>query len=451
MICPSCNYDTTKRVCENCGVDISLFLGVNHLSDVMYNQGLQLANRRELTSAIQKLSYALELNKNNIDARNLLALIYFEMGVVSEAIKHWVISSSLLREGNLAKNYLDSIQKNSAQLDKYIESIKEYNQALIYAKQKSEDMAIIQLKRALDHNPRFVDALNLQALCYLERGEKEKAFAQVEDALAIDVQNPTALYYNALMKRSPKPAKSEPKLKEKTRPISYKPAGNGFGFTDLISFALGIIITYFFVTLMIVPAKIETKNEQIKKLNSDYETLNTTYQKEISDYSQQLTLIEEREAGLKAENEQLNEKLQTQEKVQRIYSLNNLYLLGKVDEAADILYGMDVTVLPEEVTALAETLKSEALSKSSSENFTKGQKLFTAKNYAEAQQPLEKSLQYADKTLDYVDDIYYFLGIIAENMGEKEKAVGYYQSVVDNYPKSNYLNQTKNRLKALGY
>ena len=65
------------------------------ISNSFYNAGLERAKRRDLTGAVEYLKKCLNLNKYHIDARNLLGLIYYEMGEVSEALVQWVISMNL--------------------------------------------------------------------------------------------------------------------------------------------------------------------------------------------------------------------------------------------------------------------------------------------------------------------------------------------------------------------
>ena len=65
------------------------------LSNRYYNEGLEKAGIRDMTGAVQSLQLSLKLNKNNIDARNLLGLIYYETGEVVPALSEWVISKNL--------------------------------------------------------------------------------------------------------------------------------------------------------------------------------------------------------------------------------------------------------------------------------------------------------------------------------------------------------------------
>lgn len=71
----------------------------------------------------------------NIDARNLLGLVYFETGEVVEALTEWVISKNYQPRDNAASRYLNEIQNNPSRLDTINQTIKKYNQALLYCRQ----------------------------------------------------------------------------------------------------------------------------------------------------------------------------------------------------------------------------------------------------------------------------------------------------------------------------
>ena len=86
-------------------------------SNAYYNVGLEKANVRDLSGAIDSLKMSLRFNKRNTDARNLLGLVYCEMGEVVAALSEWVISKNYQPENNRASYYLDSIQQNKGKLE----------------------------------------------------------------------------------------------------------------------------------------------------------------------------------------------------------------------------------------------------------------------------------------------------------------------------------------------
>ena len=117
MICYRCGQDVgdAKR-CPNCGADLTVFWKVRRISNSYYNLGLQQAEVRNLSGAVESLKNSLKFNKYNIAARNLLGLVYHEMGETVAALSEWVISQSYQPDDNLANGYLDEIQKNSGQV-----------------------------------------------------------------------------------------------------------------------------------------------------------------------------------------------------------------------------------------------------------------------------------------------------------------------------------------------
>ena len=161
-----CNEPIAEEdaVCMNCGTDLRLYKRILHLSNSYYNAGLYKARVRDMTGAADCLRQSLKLNKKNIDARNLLGLIYYETGETVQALAQWVISTNYQPKKNIANSYLNEVQTNNTKLDLVDQTIKKFNQALLYCQQGSEDLAIIQLKKVLSMSPKLVKGHQLMAL-----------------------------------------------------------------------------------------------------------------------------------------------------------------------------------------------------------------------------------------------------------------------------------------------
>ena len=133
MICYRCGCTLSEHdFCTNCGADVALYKKILCISNRFYNDGLEKAQVRDLSGAIISLRQSLKFNKNNVEARNLLGLVYFEMGEVVAALSEWVISKNLRPKKNIADDYIDMIQTNQSRLDLINQTIKKYNQALTY-------------------------------------------------------------------------------------------------------------------------------------------------------------------------------------------------------------------------------------------------------------------------------------------------------------------------------
>ena len=196
MICFRCIDDAGNRlICPGCQADLSKIQKAVRISNSYYNDGLNKANVRNLSGAIESLRRSLKFYKYNTKARNLLGLVYYEFGEVVDALSEWVISTSYQPEDNPASRYLQSIRENRSQLEAVNQTIKKYNQALMYCRQGSKDLAIIQLKKVLSLNSNLGKGHQLRALLYLEDGQLEKAKKSLRNAGKIDTDNTTTLRY----------------------------------------------------------------------------------------------------------------------------------------------------------------------------------------------------------------------------------------------------------------
>ena len=112
MNCIVCHAQlTASDYCPKCGCNVKALKKVNALSNLYYNQGLEKAQIRDLSGAITCLKRSLKMNKLNIQARNLLGLVYFETGEVVAALSQWVISKNMMPQGNPAEGYIDRLRE----------------------------------------------------------------------------------------------------------------------------------------------------------------------------------------------------------------------------------------------------------------------------------------------------------------------------------------------------
>ena len=91
MECYNCGAKLGKGdICQNCGANVKIYKKIIMASNAYYNDALEKAAVRDLSGAIESLRTSLRFYKMNIDARNLLGLVYFETGEVVEALTEWV-------------------------------------------------------------------------------------------------------------------------------------------------------------------------------------------------------------------------------------------------------------------------------------------------------------------------------------------------------------------------
>ena len=196
MNCINCGLEIGSEItCPECGYDNTVLHKAVRISNAYYNKGLDSAQIRDMSGAIDMLERSLKFNKRNIDARNLLGLVYFETGEVVSALSEWVISKNIKPENNVASEYIDKLQANQQRLEDIQQTIRRYNRALDSCRNGEEDVASIMLKKVIDANPKLIKAYYLLALIYMKQGEYEKARKVLKKAVPIDRTNPTALRF----------------------------------------------------------------------------------------------------------------------------------------------------------------------------------------------------------------------------------------------------------------
>ena len=282
MNCMNCGaflVDKDLDYCPKCGCNVLIQKKVDYLSRKCYNEGLEKASVRDLSGAISCLKQSLMYNKHNIQARNLLGLVYFETGEVVAALSEWVISKNLQPSRNLASEYINKLQANSNKLEAINETIRKYNDSLNLCREGHEDMAAIRLKKILTQNPKLIKGYHLLALVQIKEGEYNKARRTLRKAAKIDKTNTTTLRFLSEIdeqtgvstrldrqnKRSKKQVDSSesdmvirtPQYKEKSRVSLF--------FTLIAGFAAGLLAFYLLAVPAIRQGIYREANQQIVK------------------------------------------------------------------------------------------------------------------------------------------------------------------------------------------
>ena len=244
-----------------------------HQSNYWYNDGLRKAKIRDISGAVQSLKRSLQYNRENMLARNLLGLVYYERGgEIAEAIVEWIISQNFQKSDNLAGHFIREIQKDKKTLEEIDKAVQMYNQCLVYCDQGSEDLAVIQLKKAVQIHPSYLKALQLLALLYLKTEQYQKAKQALKRAHHLDTTNETTLKY--MQQLSALRGKQGTKGREqKAYPIgndtiiqpALSPLKENAGFLTILNIVIGILLGAAVVWFLIVPAVNEVKSNRSNK------------------------------------------------------------------------------------------------------------------------------------------------------------------------------------------
>jgi len=471
MNCPNCNRDLTENICEYCGIDAALYHKALRMSALHYNKGLEAAKSNDLRSAISFLRSAVEINKRNINARNLLGLCFYATGRMGEALQQWAISCNINMESNVAGRYLSKCKQDAAVFDGNTKAVSLYNEALRYMRQGSDDLAVIRLRRAIELSPDSVDALNLLTLAYLKQNDKTKAAATVERVLAIDTGNVIAKrYYQQIFRRKPSARQSQPQARQaitvrqpktEQHPVkNYHPFGDksrkspmtSFAMPGVATFLIGVLCMFLFMHFLIVPdirGMYEREVAELSRQLADLQEYHDLQTQERDEYIAERRADIESLRGRLDETSSYNAYLRNNQQVMMAHVhmqwQRHDMALETLNEAFYAMLGPDLAEVYHHVRAVSTPIVEQNY-------FAEGQRLFNGQNFLEAQFALEQAAALTHLASPIAGNIYYLLGRIAEHNGDTEQAREFYVLIVENQLRgtgANRVTAANNRLRGL--
>lgn len=427
---------------------------LERIANSYYNLGLERARLRDLTGAAELLKKSLKYDKYQKDARNLLGLIFFECGEVADALVQWVISMNLTPENNDADYFLGEVQRKPSILRTCSENVRKYNQALDYAQNNNEDLAILQLNRVIEQNPKFVKAHILLALLYMNKQEFVKAGRSLYKVLKIDRNNPKALVLMDEVKQQTGRAEIEQNrlknafshrrmqdddvvIPQEVRQLSpWQVVIN-----ILVGVAMGVAAFY----LLVLPAHTRALNsennqelirytEKLDTLNRDYDAL----QQQFDELTTQNNEVQAKLAEFENQNASFINQYQTLNQIIAAYSS------GDITTAATLYAQLDQSAITEQsMIDLLNQVKSY-MEGTGYQVLTKlGTDAWNAGNRDQAVSYYEKSL-----TLKQDPETMYLLGRLYQGMGKTTEANALFDRIVGEHADSPYAARAQ---QARGY
>lgn len=458
MRCYNCNSQLTSLdYCSKCGADVTIYKTVVKASNSYYNMGLAKAQVRDLSGAASCLKTSLKLNKNNIKARNLLGLVYFEMGEVVEGLSQWVVSKNIKPEKNVAGIYIKKVQSNQNKLESANQCVRKYNVALRYANDKSNDLAVIQLKKIVQINPKFVKAQLLLALLLMQNKENDRAKKCLNQVLKTDKCNTLAQKYLKeieIIEYDEEHAAGDSFIPKKKRmvtdnaplngndvimPVShYKEPSNGA--INIIYILMGVVAGAAIIYFLIMPAK-------LKSIQNDYNNTIANYSELMSDSNTEISSLKKQIDDLTEERDEAQRLLTSYEEndanrilYDTVIDAVNNYLQGEKTKAVEILVQIDVTSLPTSTSKnVYSMIMSECAAAAATQLYNEGYNYFRKGDYQNAVTSLEKTIKIDSSKAEAV----YYCAKSYENLNETEKAKVWYQYIIDNFKNLWYANDAQ--------
>ena len=448
MYCFNCGCRLSEHdFCTSCGVDVARYKKIIYASNMYYNDGLAKARVRDLSGAVVSLRQSLKFNKNNVEARNLLGLVYFEMGESVAALCEWIISKNLKAEKNIADDYINMIQSSASQLENIKHVSKKYNQALAYCQQESKDLALIQLRKVLSMNQKFIRAHLLLALLYMDIEQWEKAKREVNKVLSMDRNNTQALVYQREIERMLNPEDGgKPKKKQEDairyqsdneviiQPIGVKePKRSGAG--TLLNIGIGLLIGAAAVYFLVVPAaRTNAKQEaqtQVTEIGNQIDVKNTT----IKELENEIKDLEAKQTALQGSLDGYAGTEEAMAQMEELLNIASRYLAGgDLLQTADELEQLKERIVPEEASNafqnLYNALRAYITPLVVEQGYEQGYSAYSNGDNETAATALGMVVKYDETHAD----AWFYLGRACHKLERNDEAIAAYTKVVELVP-----------------
>ena len=440
MYCFNCGCLLTENdFCTNCGAEVKTYKKIIEASNRFYNAGLEKAGVRDLSGAVDSLRQCLKLNKNHVEARNLLGLIYYETGEVVAALNEWVFSKNIQPKKNIADDYIEEIRSNPTQLDNLTQAIKKYNQAIHYCMQDSIDLAVIQLKKLLNDNPKLVRGWQLMALIALSQENLEQAKKALRNAERIDNNNPLTIRYQKMLEHLEK--KGAGRKQKQSQSIRYsngndtiiqpKLRRNTGSMGIVLNILIGLIVGAAITSFLYVPG---IRKKAVSDANQAVTEANNT----IADKNQTIKALEEEISSLNAKVDSESNKAKKQKEaaksVDTLLKAYDAYINEDIELAGDYLESIDASDLSADSLSVMTTLQEKVNQQYLSVTYDAGMDAYNRYRYTEAIESLSKVVSVDENYAE--GEALYCLAQAYRKSEDHEKAIETYAKVCELYPNS---------------
>jgi tetratricopeptide (TPR) repeat protein len=355
---------------------------------------------------------------------------------------------------------VEDYKKNLYKFDSKVEeSINLYNKALESIKAgKSQDIAIIELKKAVKLRENFFEAINLLGLCYYNCGEKENAKKCFQSTINNEPNNDLAIKYLVEIKDEKffKELGLDFAEDEENIDLTEKELNKNLFETVLESvkinskekketrkFVAGILIGSICVLIMSLPFYFG-----VRKSSKDIQSIINKEEKKYSTLEKKYNSLNQSYKDLKSEK---NDTVSSAE-----YSKNYVNLIkaeeyssqGKYEDAADLLVVLKNYNFEDDDKEKFDSLYDSTIKNALWNLHARSIDLYYAGEYEDSLEKLEKVILY-NSEWEYIDDIYYYIGLNYYSMENYSNAKENFNKIINNYQDSDFLSSSKNYIEII--
>lgn len=428
-------------------------------SNYWYNDGLSKAQVRDMSGAITSLRKSLQYNRANLAARNLLGLVYYGRGDVIEALVEWILSKNFQPKDNIASYFISKVQETPGELEEINQAVKRYNQSLEYARQGGEDLAIIQLKKAVTAHPTYVKAYQLLALLYIKTEQYASARQILRKVHRLDATDEKTIRYmhelTEIRKERPMSVKESAKNQQKT--VTYQlgnesiiqPVTSGVkeraSIHTVANIAIGVLVGVAVMWFLIMPAIESSKEKSINKQTISFSDQIAEQKSQISALKTELETY--RANSEETENAQAT-AASTQDSYEVVMNISEHYKSEDMSKAAmaEELLKVKGDSLGSIGRAKFDELTGKIYPDVCKKQYKAAKEAYEAGNYDTVVSNLESVMQMDESYDDGAAMLLLAQGY--EKKGEQDQANAKYQQIIETWPNTDTATQAQQALDA---
>jgi len=340
-----------------------------------------------------------------------------------------------------------------------------YNKALDSIRAKSEDMAIIELKKSISLTPEFYQAMDLLGICYLYINDYNNARSVYEKLIELKGNNVKTTRLHKFMKdmeasSSKKEIKistykntskntsvneENAKIKNNRRSITGRftlPNGN------LIKCICCGLVGAIIVLLCSIPAYLnKTDSSPVNTVDEQAEII-SELNTQVAELKNSLSSLRQDYDTLKNNNDLLEKELDYNKNLKKLDEAEILANSKNYEAAADILVLMKDVKFNDEDKQKYDKLFQEVVPKAANAVYNQGYSLCNSRKYNEAIEKLNKVRLYGDQW-PFMDSALYKLGVAYKGINNTKESLEIFQTVVNSYPKSQLAYYAKARINEI--
>lgn len=351
---------------------------------------------------------------------------------------------------------LKDIAQNEPDIpDNIRNSIILYNKAIESLKNGSEDIAIIELKKATSMNPHFYEAMNLLGICYSYINESVKAAEIFDRVIKAEQNSVKAMKYVSLLnsgnetgtfksrkgKTHPLGMKRDNTGKVEIKPENRKKAALYNTVRILAGFIAGAVIIYIICLMIYGSAETPKVAADTGKVDAKTNIALQEYKNKYNDLSQNYALLQK-------DKDEAIQTVDYYKSVLKLYEIQDMVSGKQLENAADMLLLMKTTDFRESDKVKFDNLYKSVMPAAASTVYEDGYKLYNARKFDESLKKLDK-VQIYNPAFERTDALLYYMGRCCQQLNDSRNAVAFFQKLIDSYPNSYYAKNAKVKIKAL--